>query len=213
MARVYLVDDHVILRDALCALLANHGHEVVGQSEDPTDALAEIRRLAPEVLLLDLRLGMHSGFELLEGLRRRGLDCKVIVTTMSARPRDVADALAYGADAYILKGSTGIELMHAIEAVLKGQRYYEGRVAELAVQALSTPRDDEALQVLSPRERQVIVLVVNGKSSVEIAESLHLSPKTIDTYRSRLMAKVGVADVQGLVRFALRTHLIEAEDL
>jgi DNA-binding NarL/FixJ family response regulator len=211
LARVYLVDDHVIVRDAMCALLEAHGHHVVGQSQDPTVAIAEIRELVPDVLLVDLKLGLRSGFELLAELQRRALHVKTIVTTMSTQPRDVVQAIQYGAEGYVLKGSTGARLMDAIDAVLKGQRYYEGEVANMAVQGM-TAKDDGSAS-LSARERQVIVMVVNGQSSAEIGAQLHLSPKTVDSYRSRLMAKVAVRDVQGLVRFALRAGLISAEDL
>lgn len=213
MARVFLVDDHLILRDAMCALLAANGHSVVGQSDEPSEALAAIRALRPEVLLVDLNLGLRSGFELLAEMQRRAMHVKTIVTTMSAQPRDVAEALRYGAEGYVLKGSPGSELMQAIEAVMAGHRYYEGKVAELALQGLTARDDDSALGSLSARERQVIVLVVNGQTSASIGEHLHLSPKTVDSYRSRLMAKLGVRDVQGLVRFALRAGLIDAQDL
>lgn len=213
MARVYLVDDHFILRDALSALLSANGHQVVGQSDDPTVALADIRELGPDIALIDIHLGLRSGFELLAELKRRDIRVKTIVMTMSDQPRNVADALRYGADAYVLKQSSGDDLMHAIHAVLEGNTHYEGKVAGLAVKALSTRDDGDALASLSVRERQVIVMVVNGRSSAEIGAELHLSAKTIDSYRSRLMAKVDARDVPALVRFALRVGLIKAEDL
>jgi DNA-binding NarL/FixJ family response regulator len=133
--------------------------------------------------------------------------------TMSTRPQDVAEALRCGANAYVLKESAGAELMQAVDSVLSGDRHYEGKVADLAVQALTMRDDGSALSTLSPRERQVIVMVVNGRSSTEIGADLHLSPATVDTYRSRLMEKLGVSNVPGLVRFALRSGLIAAEDL
>ena len=213
MADVYLVDDHAILRDALVALLRSRGHAVVGQASDPESALNDLRRLTPDIALIDLNLGDRSGFELLAEIKRRGLHVRTLVTTMSSRPSDVAEALRQGADGYVLKGSSGDELMDAIGAVMSGRRYFEGRVTELAVQGLTTPSDAAAVAALSARERQVVMLVVNGRTSAEIADELHLSPKTVDSYRSRLMAKVGVKDVQGLVRFALRAGLIAAEDL
>jgi len=212
VARVYLVDDHVILRDALTALLEANEHSVVGQADNPSQAMAELRDLMPDVLLVDLDLGRRSGFELLADIQQVSLRLKVIVTTMSSRPRDVAEALRYGVDAYVLKGSTGAELLQAIDSVLKGQRFLSGEVTDLAVEGLTLKDDGAALASLSNRERQVIVLVVNGKSSAEIGLALDLSPKTVDSYRSRLMAKLGVPDVQGLVRFALRAGLIAAND-
>ncbi len=208
LALAYLVDDHVIFREAVSALLAANGHQVVGQSQDPTTALAEIRNLRPDFLLLDLHLGLRSGFELLSDLRRRSLRTKAIVMTMSTEPRDVAEALRCGADAYVLKESSGTDLVSAIQTVLAGGRHFEGKVADLAVQALTTPDDKDAMASLSARERQVIVMVVNGRSSAQIGTDLHLSASTVDTYRSRLMAKVGAANVPELVLFALRCGLL-----
>ncbi len=211
-ATVYLVDDHAMLRDGLRAVLQAAGHRVVGESADPTQALAEIQRLAPAVVLLDLQLGQRSGFELLTEMQRRRLTTRTIVLTMSAQPRHVAEALRLGASGYVLKGASAAELMGAVDSVLQGRRYLGGDVADLAVLGLTARDGDSALDSLSARERQVVAMVVRGRSSSEIAAVLHLSPKTVDSYRSRLMAKLGVADVPALVRFAVRAGLIDAEE-
>lgn len=212
MTRVYLVDDHAMLREGLRALLAAEGHQVVGESADPTQALADIVRLAPQVLLLDLHLGLRFGFELLADLQRRKLDVRTIVLTMSARPRHVAESLRMGALGYVLKGSASSDLLQAMRTVMQGRRHLGTDVQDLAVQGLAEIEPGAALQSLSPRERQIIVLVVRGQSSAAIAALLHLSQKTVESYRSRLMAKVGVADVPALVRFAIRTGLIDADE-
>ncbi|MDP1899895.1 MAG: response regulator transcription factor [Rubrivivax sp.] len=212
MSDVYLVDDHAMLRDGLRAVLEVGGHRVVGESADPTQALAEIQRLAPTVLLLDLHLGEHSGFELLTQLQRRQLTVRTIVLTMSAQPRHVAEALRLGALGYVLKGASAAELLGAIDSVVQGRRHLGGEVADLAVQGLTAREGHEALDSLSARERQIVGWVVRGRSSAEIGALLHLSPKTVDSYRSRLMAKIGVADVPALVRFAIRAGLIDADE-
>src|SRR3990167_8532762 len=123
MTGVYLVDDHQIMREGLRALLEAKGHKVVGESADPTEALADLLRLRPEVLLLDLNLGWRSGFELLAELQRRHLPTRCVVLTMSAQPRQVAEALRMGASAYVLKGSAGSDLMAAIEAAVQGKKH------------------------------------------------------------------------------------------
>ena len=193
-------------------MLAAAGHQVLGESADPTQALADIVRLAPQVLVLDLHLGLRSGLELLADLQRRQLAVRTIVLTMSARPRDVAEALRFGALGYLLKGSASSALMQAITTVLQGRRHLGADVGQLAVQGLTEEAPDAALASLSPRERQIIVLVVRGQSSSEIGSLLHLSPKTVDSYRSRLMAKIGVGDVPALVRFAIRGGLIGSDE-
>jgi DNA-binding NarL/FixJ family response regulator len=212
MSCLYLVDDHPIMRDGLRALLEARGHKVVGEAVDPTQALADILRLRPEVLILDLNLGGRSGFELLAELQRRDTPTRCVVLTMSAQPRQVADALKMGASAYVLKGSAGSELLQAIDAAVMGKKYMGPEVADLAFQVFSLKDEDSPLSTLSPREQQIIVMVVNGKSSAAIGAALHLSPKTVATYRSRLMAKLGVSDVPGLVRLAVRYKLVDSDE-
>lgn len=212
MTRVYLVDDHPLMREGLRALLEAKGHSVVGESADPTEALADLLRLRPDVLLLDLNLGGRSGFELLSELQRRRQPTRCIVLTMSAQPRHVAEAMRMGASAYLLKGSAGSDLMSAIQSVVQGKKYLGPEVADLALQVFTQQdSNDDPLSILSPRERQIITMVVNGSSSAEIGLKLHLSPKTVATYRSRLMAKLGVEDVPGLVRLAIRYKLIDSD--
>lgn len=207
MARIFLIDDHPILRAGLCALLLQAGHEVVGEGDEVTQSLAEMNRLAPDVLILDLQLGVRSGLEVLAEVQRRQMSTKVIVLSSSSQPREVAEALRGGAASYLLKGSASIELAPAVEAVLAGQRYLGEGIASIAVQGLTT--DSERGETLSPRERQILVMVALGKSSSAIGDELHLSPKTVDTYRSRLMAKLELPDVPALVRWAIREKLID----
>ncbi len=213
MTRLYLVDDHQIMREGLRALLQAVGHQVLGESADPTEALADLLRLRPEVLLLDLNLGGRSGFELLAELQRRQLPTRCVVLTMSAQPRQVAEAMRMGASAYVLKGSAGSDLMSAIEAAVQGKKYLGPEVADLALQVFTQHDGDDPLGALSPRERQIIIMVVNGHSSAKIGQKLHLSPKTVATYRSRLMAKLGVNDVTGLVRLAVRCKLVDSDSV
>lgn len=210
MTRLYLVDDHQIMREGLSALLTTVGHTIVGESDNPTQALADLARLNPEVMLLDLHLGGRSGLELLAELRRRQFATGVVVLTMSAEPRHVAEALRMGANAYVLKGSASSELMQAIDAAAHGRRFVGSDIADIALQVFTKPEAEaDPMSALSPRERQIIVMVTTGQSSAQIGEALHLSPKTVATYRSRLMAKLGVNDLPALVRLAVRTRLID----
>jgi two-component system, NarL family, invasion response regulator UvrY len=204
---IYIVDDHALIRDGLRAVLQAQ-HRIVGESADPPQALAEIARLAPTLLLLDLNLGLRSGFELLTQIQARNLATRTIVLTMSAQPRHVAEALRLGAMGYVLKGATAAELIAAIADVLQGRRHLGADLAALAARGLAEPA---AIETLSARERQIVLLVVDGKSSAEIGALLRLSPKTVDSYRSRLMAKLGVANLAELVRFAVRAGLIDGD--
>ena len=207
MTRIYLINDHPIMRAGLSALLQGAGHTIAGEGEDVTQALSEVNRLVPDVLMLDLQLDGRSGFEVLAEMQRRQLSTRVIVLSMSDQPRNVAEALRMGASGYVLKGSASVELVSAVDAVMLGRRYLGEGLTDIAVQGLTT--DAERGNTLSPRERQILVMVASGKSSAAIDEELHLSPKTVDTYRSRLMAKLELADVPALVRWAIREKLIE----
>jgi DNA-binding NarL/FixJ family response regulator len=209
MIRVYLVDDQLILRDGLQALLEAAGHEVVGASQDPTVSVAEAQQRHADVMLLDLGLGERSGFEVLQELKRRSAAVRAIVLTMSAQPRHVAEAVRLGAYGYVLKDAGAPELLDAINTVAGGRRYFGPQVADLALRALTDDSPPDRFATLSPRERQIVTMVVNGLSSAAIGTQLHLSPKTVDTYRSRIMSKLGVSGVTALVRLAVREGLIE----
>jgi len=208
MSRIYLVDDHALLRDGLRAVLEKNGHQVVGEAADLTRAAAEVRELKPDVVVLDLHLGPRSGLELLEDLQRRKSGTRAVVLTMSSQPRNVAECLRHGASAYLLKGGPSNELLVAIRHALTGRTFLGEGVSALMAAA---PPEVDGLASLSARERQIAVLVAQGHSSSEIGRLLHLSPKTVDTYRSRLMAKLGTPDLPALVRYALTKGLIEAE--
>lgn len=212
MSRIYLVDDHAIVRDGLRVVLEAAGHVVVGEAAGPTPALAELARLAPELVIVDLRLGQRSGFELLAEIQARALPVRVIVLTMSDQPRHVAEALRLGAWGYLLKGSSSAELLQAVEAVSQQRRYLSPQAAEFVATALTGATGSAAVDQLSPRERQILLMVARGASSAAIGAALHLSPKTVDTYRSRLMAKLGLHDLASLVRWAIREGLVDADE-
>lgn len=211
MSRLFLVDDHAMVREGLRALLEGAGHVIAGEAEEPTGAVAEIVRLAPDIVVLDLSLGERSGFEVLAEMARRGVRAQALVLSMSSEPHAVAQAMRLGARGYVLKGASSARLLEALQALAAGQTYLGDQEARLAVQGLTAPGGG-AWADLSPRERQVLVMVARGASSSEIGRQLHLSAKTVDTYRSRLMGKLNLADVPAVVRWAIRNRLISAHE-
>jgi two-component system, NarL family, invasion response regulator UvrY len=212
MADIYLVDDHVMLREGLRNVLEKAGHRVVGEAGHPAAAMADIARLQPSVVLLDLHLEPDSGFDVLEEVQRRKLPSRVIMLTLSANPRHVVEALRRGALGYVLKDSASLELLNAVEVVANGHRYLCRRASTLAVEGLMAESRSAAVLSLSARERQVILMVVRGLTSAVISTKLDLSPKTVESYRARIMAKLGVDDVPALVRLAVREGLIGVQD-
>lgn len=211
MSRLYLVDEQTMVREGLRCLLAAAGHAVLGEAADTTVALAEIQRLRPDIVLLDTQLGALSGLPLLDGLRQRGQhDFRAIVVTMAQGPRDIAQAVRAGARGYVLKTAPARQLIAAVEDVAAGRRHFVDGIAERALDAFDDAQGGPSL--LSIREQQIVALVVRGASSAEVGEQLHLSPKTIDTYRSRAMAKVGAPHLPALVRWAVRAGLLAIDE-
>ena len=168
MTRLYLVDDHPVVREGLRAVLESAGHTVLGEAGDATLALADIVRLAPELVLLDVNLGARSGIDVLSALRERGITVPVIVLTMLDQPRTVAEALRAGAQGYLLKASPAAELLEAVTKVASGRHYLAPGLADVAVRGLAAKAS--SLDELSARERQIVVRVVMGDTSAAIAE-------------------------------------------
>jgi len=168
--------------------------------------------LCPDILLLDLLREGRSGLELLPELQRRHLPTRCIALTSSEQPSHVAEVLRLGAYGYVLKKSASSDILCAIDSVMQGRRHLGLEVAELAMQVFTNPPPSNPLQALSPRDLQIIRMVASGKSSAEIGQTLHLSANTVATYRSRLMFKLGVSNMAGLVQLAVGQGLIDAQE-
>jgi len=210
VTRVYILEDHAIVREGLRAVLEVSGMRVIGEADNIGQGLAEIVARVPDVVLLDLGLPDRSGLDLLAQLAAQDLPTRVLVLTVSERPWHIAEATRLGAAGYVLKGSTAEEIVKAIGTVVQGRRHFSGSVAARAAEAASGQVVDP-IAVLSIRERQIMRMVVAGMSSAAIGAELSLSPKTVDTYRSRLMSKLGVHDLANLVRVAVRLGVIDGD--
>ena len=206
--RVLLADDHAMLRDGLQALLqAAADIEVAGSASNGREALRLAAELNPDVIVMDITMPDMNGLEALALLREKHPRIRVVMLSMHSSSEHVYRALNAGAAGYLLKESAGEDIVTAIRRVHAGRSYMSPALA--ALERRSAPRSDGGgpLASLSSRERQVLQLVVEGRSSSEIAALVHLSPKSVDTYRSRLMKKLGVGDLPALVKFAVRHGL------
>lgn len=199
--RVLLADDHALLREGLRALLASSGDiEVVAEVANGREALERALALKPDVVLMDIGMPDMNGIDATALLRERLPAARVIVLSMHGDAEHVYRALEAGASGYLLKESAAAEVIAAVRAVHAGRRYLTAAVQQFA----SRHGPTSPLASLSARERQVLQLVVEGRTSAEIAALLHLSPKSVETYRSRLMHKLGVGDLPTLVKFAIQ---------
>jgi len=206
--RVLLADDHALMREGLRALLAaSPGIEVIGEVGNGRDAVRRAGELRPDVVVMDISMPDLNGVEAARQIRARSPASRVIMLSMHSSTEHVFRAFDAGASGYVLKESAGAEVIAALQAVHAGRQYLSPSLREAYAQATRRPAAASPLESLSARERQVLQLVVEGRSSAEIALLVHLSPKTVETYRSRLMKKLGVGDVPSLVKFAIQHGL------
>lgn len=212
--RILLADDHAVLRAGLAALLnARPDMTVVGEAADGSELLPLAEQLVPDIILLDLTMPRLGGLELLPLLRQRLPQVKVLILTMHQDEGYLRQALKSGAAGYLLKKAADVELIAAIQAVMRGELYVHPALTRaLLVEkaSVASGTDDEQLwQTLSEREQEVLRLVALGYTSKEIGEQLALSIKTVDTYRARGMEKLGLRSRAALVRFAMAHEMLE----
>ena len=209
---VFVADDHAILRDGLATLLAAHPDmEVVGTAANGREAVTEVLRLAPRVAIIDISMPELDGIEAARQILAVNPEVHVMILSMHAGSQHVFHALEAGVRGYLLKESASREVIEAVRIVQAGRRYLSPRVAEIVAQGVSDRSGVSPLSSLSQREREILKLVADGYSSARIGTMLHLSPKTVDTYRSRMMQKLHVSDLAGVIKLAIQHGLTSLE--
>lgn len=211
--RILLADDHALVRQGFRALLAAMPDvEVVGEAANGREALQLIRALAPDVVLMDIAMPELNGLDATAHALRDQSQLKVIIVSMHATEAYVIEALRAGAAGYLLKDADAGELERAIRAVARGEHYLTPSVSHHVIERfLQAESSDQAAEALSPRQREVLQLIAEGRSTREMAARLNLSVKTIETHRAQLMQRLDIFDVAGLTRHALRIGLIDPE--
>lgn len=206
--RVFLADDHAIVRDGLRLILESYPDiEVVGDAGDGRQAVDQVLRLRPDVVIMDIAMPILDGIEATRQIHASCPATKVAMLSMHATAEHVYHSIKAGAQGYLLKETAGNEVINAIRAIQAGRRYLSNEITETMFDDYVRQREaspaQSPLESLSDRERQILLLVVAGKTSAEIAKIIHISPKTVETYRSRLMKKLSVGDIPNLVKFAI----------
>lgn len=188
---------------------------MVGSASNGRDALRQVRKIEPDVVIMDISMPELNGIDATRQIIEARPGTRVIILSMHATREHIQRALQAGAKGYLLKESAGAEVVQAVRTVYGGHRYLSQPVSEILIDDyLSSNQTDpfsDPLDQLSTREREILQLVVEGNSSAKIADILCLSPKTVETYRSRIMSKINVKDLPGLVKFAIRNGLISLE--
>lgn len=209
--RVLLADDHAVVRDGLRMLLEAQGDiHVLGTVPDGRQAVTEARRLSPDIVVMDVGMPELNGIDAAGQIIETVPQARVLILSSQSAPAHVHRALRAGVRGYLLKEAAGTELVAAVRALHAGRRYLSAEIndAVLADFAGEGPKGSP-LDQLSPRERQVLQLVVEGRTNAEVAQKLSLSVKTVETYRSRLMQKLGIKDLPALVKFAIEHGLTQ----
>jgi DNA-binding NarL/FixJ family response regulator len=216
LTRVTLADDHNLVRSGIRALLERLPDvEVVGEASDGREALALIAREKPDIAFLDIAMPSLNGLDAAPQIARESPRTRVVILSMHADEKHVAQALQVGVSGYVLKDCFVDELPVLIRAVTRGETYLSPGISKQVVEALKTRMNGGAgsagADVLTPRQREILQLVAEGKSTKEIAASLDLSVKTVETHRAQIMNRLQIREVAGLVRYAIRMGLVTAD--
>lgn len=214
--RILVADDHALLRRGLCAeLAARPGWSVVGEAADGREAVKLAGELAPDIVILDLSMPLLNGLEAARQIRRISPRTEILVLTMHDSEELVREVLLAGVQGYVLKSDASRVLARAVESLARHQPFFSRSVADCTARLSADPRradGGEPVEAdrLTPREREIVQLVAEGRSSKEIAEALGIALKTVEAHRANLMHKLGLRSASELTRYAIRNRIIQA---
>jgi len=209
---VVLVDDHELVRVGIRTLLHTiDSIQVVGECGDGLEAMYLLKKMKPDILILDISIKSINGMEVIQLIANQAIKVKVLILSMHNNVEYVAKCIRNGAHGYLVKDAAVEELEHAIMKVLKGETYISKEIdSTLLDRLLSVERQTNSpLELLTSRQKQILQLITEGHSTRQIAESINISIKTVETHRAHIMARLQIFDVAGLVRFALQEKLIQ----
>jgi len=207
--RILIADDHAVVREGLSGLLQReHDMQVVGLARDGREAVLRAIEIRPDVVVMAIAMPELNGIEATRAIRKACDSSRVVILSMHATSQHVHLAARAGADGYVVKSGETAEIVEAIRAVHNGRRYVCKKITgPIASEFLEGGRAESPLELLSSRERQMLQIILEGKTSAEIANAFSLSVKTVQTYRSRMMRKLGIGNLPSLVKFAIRHGL------
>ncbi len=216
--RILIADDHELVRRGLVALLQSHeGWEICAEAKDGREAVEKSRQLKPDVVILDVGMPNLNGLAATRQLMQLDSELKVIVLTITDSDQVIREALDAGARGFVLKSDAARDLVTAVEAVQRNRMFFTPRVNDMVLAGFLDRRENGTavespkLPKLTPREREVIQLLAEGKSSKEVASLLNLSTKTAETHRSNIMRKLGIHSIRDLVVYAVKNDIIQVQ--
>jgi two-component system response regulator NreC len=213
---IFLADDHTIVRQGLAKLLEGEPNlRVVGEAENGREAVGKVEALKPDIVLMDIAMPMLNGIEATRQIRRVCPQTKIIILSMHSHDRYISELFALGASGYLLKSSTGTDIINAIQAALKGNTYLSPSISHKVIENyLSLKKQshqDDLYNRLSNREREVFQMIAEGRSTREISEILCVSPSTVKTHRANIMEKLRMDNISQLIQFAIHLGIVEIQ--
>jgi DNA-binding NarL/FixJ family response regulator len=214
--RIVIAEDHTILREGLRSLLSSHPEfEIVGEAEDGREAIQCVEKFKPDLILTDLSMPRMNGMEAVQEIKRQNPQTKVLVLTVHKTEEYILSALKAGADGYLLKDSTHVELVMAVKKVLSGKPYISPEVSEKVIEGYlegrKRVRSKTSYETLTSREREILKLIAEGYKNKKIADDLCISVKTVEKHRANLMEKLNLHNAQTLTTFAIEKGLVSRE--
>lgn len=212
---IVLADDHQVVREGIRSLLEDEEDlQVVGEAGGGVEAAQLVENLKPDIALLDMMMKDINGIEVTRQIAKRCPETRVIILSMYANEVYVVEALKAGALAYVLKESSSAELAEAIRTVVSGRRYLSAQLSERAIEVYmkAAQEEESPSNMLTPREREVLHMAAQGYTNAQIAESLYIGQRTVETHRNNIMRKLGLRNQTDLIRYALKHEIIPMEE-
>ena len=212
--RILVADDHEMIRKGLRSVILPHeGWSICGEATNGREAVEMARRLRPNVVIMDVTMPELNGLDATRQIRKELPDCRVLILTMHESEQLIHEVLSVGASGYVLKTDAGNLVTTALESLSRRQPFFTSKVSKMLLREYRSPRPrgDARGDVhdLTPREREVVQLIAEGKSGKEIATVLSISDKTVETHRTNLMRKLGIHSISEIVRYAIRNKMVE----
>jgi two-component system response regulator NreC len=206
--RVVLADDHVLVRQSLRSLLEREGFQVVGEASDGQEAIRRVDAMQPDIAVMDISMPMLNGVDVARELRRSSPKTKSILLTQHDEDQYIFEALEAGVKGYVLKSQAASDLVQAIKQISRGQTYLSPGVSAAVMEAFRS-KSERRRDPLTARERQVLQLIAEGKSTKDVASLLGISVKTAESHRTTLMKKLNIHETASLVRYAVRRGIVQ----
>ena len=215
MIHVLIAEDHLLVREGIRALLERAGDiQVMGEASNGQEAIEMTEALKPDVLIMDIMMPRMNGIQAAANIRELKLPTYILLLSMYSDEGFVHQALQYGVKGYVLKSSVSDELLQAVRAVAGGKTYFSSSISEIVegvTNPHSTQQDGDPLASVSPREKEILQLIAEEYTSAEIAKMLFITEKTVEKHRTKLMEKLNVRNLAGLVRLAVKYHLVDKD--